>query len=83
MRQPVARRSRMTIIRIAARTRAAVDSNHRDRIHSHDHAAMNRSTVRLALAQRSAARCVRLCIGVAPGRGSGIGIDRMRSRLAQ
>jgi len=42
---------------------------------------MNRTTVRLAHAPRSARRCVRLCIGVAWGGGSGI--DRMRSRLAQ
>jgi len=42
---------------------------------------MNRTTLRLAHAPRSARRFVRLCMGVAWGRGSGI--DRMRSRLAQ
>jgi len=42
---------------------------------------VNRITIRLAHAPRSAHRCVGLCIGVAWGRGSGI--DRMRSHLAQ
>jgi hypothetical protein len=83
MRQPVASRRRTTIIDIAAFVRGTVDSNHRDRIHAHDHAAMNRTTIRLAQAPRSAHRCVRLCIGVAWGRGSSVGIDRMHSRLAQ
>jgi hypothetical protein len=81
MRQPLASRRRMTTIRIAGRTQAAVDSAHRDCIHSHDDAAMNRTTVRFDHAPRSACRCLRLCIGVAWGSGSGI--DRMHSRLAQ
>jgi hypothetical protein len=81
MRQPVASRRLVTTIRVAASTQAAVDSAHRDRIHAHEHAFMNRTTLRLAHAPRSARRFVRLCMGVAWGRGSGI--DRMRSRLAQ
>ena len=81
MRQPVESRRRMTIIRIAAHARAAINSARRDLMHLHDHAAMNRHTVRLAHAPRSL-RCARLRIGDMRERG-GSGIDRAHSRLAQ